>query len=81
MYVVSEITGKKYPSVEACLADEAKVKSRQEEEEKRERQLKALDVAWDEVVKAIENFTALAESIDPNSVSDIKPLISLMKFN
>lgn len=80
MYVVSEITGKKYPSVEACLADEKKVKSRQEEE-KKQRQLKALDAAWDEVVKAVENFTALAESIDPNSVSDIKPLISLMKFD
>ena len=79
MYVVSEITGKKYPTVEACVADEKKVEAERKIAERAEKE-KKLDAAWDELVGAVEKFASIAEEIDPNIVVNIKPLIRLMKI-
>ena len=79
MYVVSEITGKKYPTVEACVADEKKVEAGRKIAERAEKE-KKLDAAWDELAGAVEKFASIAEEIDPNIVVNIKPLIRLMKI-
>lgn len=60
MYILSEITGKEYKSVDECLADEKEFLRKQEEEEKAK---KAHDEevakAYDEAVAACERYFEL----------------------
>ena len=57
MIITSEITGKQYKTVDACVEDERKFIAEKEAERKKkeERDIKA-DAAFNEVVKAWANY-------------------------
>ena len=83
MYVVSEITGKKYPTVEACIADERKVEVERKAQERAKvdaENMKRLDDAWYEFIESMENFISIAEEINPEIAEDVRPLIQVMKL-
>lgn len=83
MYVVSEITGKKYPTVEACIADERKIEAERKAQERAKadvENIKRLDDAWYELIESMEHFIDVADEINPGIVEDVKPLIRVMKL-
>ena len=83
MYVVSEVTGKKYPTVEACIADERKVEAERKAQERAKadaENMKRLDDAWDKLIESMEHFVNVADEINPEIVEDVKPLIRIMKL-
>ena len=79
MYVVSEITGKRYKTVTECEVAEKQYleqKKRAEDKEKREK----LDKAWEKVVEAMDNFIEASEEVNSKSASEIKPLVELLRM-
>ena len=74
MYVVSEITGKKYSTVAECERDEMEYQKKAESQ-KRE----TAEQAWAEVVEAIEKYVTALDEIDSRLTLDIKPFVELMR--
>ena len=61
MIISSEITGKEYKTVEACLADEKAFKEKQEAEKKaKEEHQKKLDEAYKKAIDACEDYLRLS---------------------
>lgn len=82
MYVVSEITGKRYSTVEECQVDEIRYnREKAEKERKRKEDQERLDKAWNGITKAIDNFISIAQEIDPNSCEDLKDVIQYLRLN
>lgn len=81
MYVVSEVTGKKYATMEEAVADERRILAEEakREEEEREKNMAELDKAWEELFFAMDKFVTAAEKVDPKMVVDVKPMVQLMK--
>lgn len=79
MYVVSEITGKKYATVAECKEDEKIYIAKRKAAETAKMEAE-LDEAWENVVKAVDNFIEAAERINPDQVADIKAVMKLMKL-
>ena len=79
MYIVSEITGKKYATVAECKEDERIYIARRKSEEKAKLTAE-LDEAWEKVTDSIENYIEIAERIDPEAVADMKTILRFMKM-
>lgn len=80
MYVVSELTGKRYATVDECARDERAYRDKKEAERiEKEKLQKKFDEAWEGVIKALDNFAKVANEVEPNS-SDVKELINLLKM-
>ncbi len=79
MYIVSEITGKKYATVAECKEDERIYIAKRKSEEKAKLAVE-LNEAWDKVTESVENYIEVAERIDPEAVIDMKGVLQLMKM-
>lgn len=79
MYVVSEITGKRYSTIEEAEADEKRIFAQKEAEEKAKK-MAELDKAWEKVVSSTDEFVKIAEEIDPRIVVDVKSILEMMKM-
>ena len=81
MYVVSEVTGKRYATIEEAVADERMILAEEakREEEEREKKMAELEKAWEELFFAMDKFVTVAEKIDPKMVVEVKPMVQLMK--
>ena len=79
MYIVSEITGKKYATVAECKEDE-KVYILKRKAEEKARLTTELDEAWERVTESIENYIEVAERIDPETATDMKTMLRFMKM-
>jgi len=81
MYVVSEITGKKYATVEQCKQDEHEFIAKKEAEQKKKATEKQrVDAAWVEVTKAIENYVKVIDEVDASLSTELKPFVELMRM-
>ena len=79
MYIVSEITGKKYATVAECKEDERTYIAKRKSEEKAKLAAE-LDEAWEKVTDSIESYIEIAERIDPEAVTDVKTMLRFMKM-
>lgn len=80
MYIVSEITGKRYDTIEeAQRAETEYIKKRDAERAVKKKLEKELDDAWNEVIKAIDKFLEIGNKIEPGVSNEAKGLIDLMK--
>lgn len=81
MYVVSEVTGKRYATIEEAVADERMILAEEakREEEEREKKMAELDKAWEELFFAMDKFITAAEKVDPKMVVEVKPMVQFMK--
>ena len=74
MYVVSEITGKRYATVDECVADEREYVRKQDA-----KKLERLDNAWKKVINAAEEFYVVVAEIEPERTEEIEMLLRVMK--
>lgn len=74
MYVVSEITGKRYATVDECVADEKEYNRARKEKNKMR-----LNKAWDDMIAAMDTFANIAEEVDEDSGAELKALLEIIK--
>lgn len=79
MYIVSEITGKKYATVAECKEDERIYIAKRKSEEKAKLNAE-LNEAWEKVIESVENYIEVAGRIDPEAITEMKGVLQLMKM-
>lgn len=79
MYIVSEITGKKYATVAECKEDERIYIAKRKSEEKAKLAAE-LDEAWEKVIESVESYIEVAGRIDPEAITEMKGVLQLMKM-
>lgn len=79
MYVVSEVTGKKYSSWDEAVQDEKKVLEEQARKRQEDADMKAMDKAWDEIISSIEKFISLAEKYEPTLAAEVDNVVQILK--